>query len=698
MSSSRGSSERHRLAPVLPCRVPGDIAHRPGPVEGDERDEVLELGRLHEPERLAHPRRLELEHARGVAACEHRVRLRVVERERRDVEPAHEGDRLVDHVEVAEPEEVHLQKAEVHDVVHTDLRHDLLVGALLLERDHLDQRLRTDDDSGRVDGVRPREPLERSREVEDLLRDRVRVDGLAQLGAGLERVLEHLPRPFRDHLGQAVDDAVRDVEHTPGIADGGAGGHCREGDDLRDAVATVLVRDVVDDAVAACDGEVDVHVRQVLARRVQEPLEEQPVAHRIDVGDLEAVGGQRAGGRAAARPDAHPVRLREVDEVPDDEEVVREPHLLHRLQLEAEPLRQLGSRLPVSLQESLLAELDEVVEGVAALRDGERREQDAAELELDVAALGDLERACERRLVPGEVERHLRLRLEEELVRVEAPVVRVLERVPGLDAEERLVRERVARVEVVDVAGCHQREPGLGGERDEVRVDAQLVLDPAVLHLDVHGVAPEELDEAVEVLTCVLPAPLGERLRHATGEAARERDDALRVALEQLPVDARLVVVPLEVAERAELDQVRVPLVRLCEEGQVRVALRLRLAVVRDVDLAPDERLDALLARLPAELDHTRERAVVRERDGRHLEPRCLLHESGDPARAVQDRVLRVDVQVDERDGSARSGGSHGRAIVLPSSDGKSRTSPSRPAARLPRPGGPAQDRGRGSR
>ena len=198
-----------------------------------------------------------------------------------DVETASdELDRLVDHVEVAEPEEVHLQEAEVDDVVHPDLRHDLLVGALLLQRDHLDQRLRTDDDAGRVDRVRPREPLERAREVDDLLRDGVRVDGLAQLGSGLERVLEHLPRPLRDHLRDAVDDAVRDVEHTPGIADRSAGGHRREGDDLGDTVAAVLLGDVVDDAVAAGDGEVDVHVRQVLARRVQEPLEQQPVAHR----------------------------------------------------------------------------------------------------------------------------------------------------------------------------------------------------------------------------------------------------------------------------------------------------------------------------------------------------------------------------------------------------------------------------------
>ena len=44
-------------------------------------------------------------------------------------------DGLVDHVEVAQAEEVDLQQAERLDVAHRELRHDLLVGALLLERD-----------------------------------------------------------------------------------------------------------------------------------------------------------------------------------------------------------------------------------------------------------------------------------------------------------------------------------------------------------------------------------------------------------------------------------------------------------------------------------------------------------------------------------------------------------------------------------
>jgi hypothetical protein len=76
---------------------------------------------------------------------------------------------------------------------------------------------------------------------------------------------------------------------------------------------------------------------------------------RVDVRDLQAVGGERAGGGASSRPDPDPVPLREGDEVPDDQEVVREAHLLDRLQLEAEPLVQLGADFVVALLQAFFA-------------------------------------------------------------------------------------------------------------------------------------------------------------------------------------------------------------------------------------------------------------------------------------------------------------------------------------------------------
>ena len=86
-------------------------------------------------------------------------------------------------------------------------------------------------------------------------------------------------------------------------------------------------------------------VSGIVAARVEEALEEQVVADRVDVRDLEAVGDERAGGGAAAGADADAVPLREGDEVPDDQEVAGETHLVDRLQLELKAFAQLGRDL-----------------------------------------------------------------------------------------------------------------------------------------------------------------------------------------------------------------------------------------------------------------------------------------------------------------------------------------------------------------
>ena len=69
------------------------------------------------------------------------------------------------------------------------------------------------------------------------------------------------------------------------------------------ASRAVLLLHVVDDAVAVVLAEVDVEVGHRHALRVEEALEQQVVAQRIEVGDAERVGDQRAGARAAARAD-----------------------------------------------------------------------------------------------------------------------------------------------------------------------------------------------------------------------------------------------------------------------------------------------------------------------------------------------------------------------------------------------------------
>src|SRR5436309_2049636 len=84
----------------------------------------------------------------------------------------------------------------------------------------------------------------------------------------------------------------------------GSPAHRSERDELGDAIAGVLLGDVVDATVAAVDGEVDVRVGKRLAAGVQEPLEQEVVLDRVDIRDLEAVRDERARRRAAARPHA----------------------------------------------------------------------------------------------------------------------------------------------------------------------------------------------------------------------------------------------------------------------------------------------------------------------------------------------------------------------------------------------------------
>ncbi len=82
-----------------------------------------------------------------------------------------------------------------------------------------------------------------------------------------------------------------------------------------------------------------------------------------------------------------------------------------------------------------------------------------------------------------------------------------------------------------------------------------------------------------------------ERLEHHAAQTSCGGDEPGVVALEQLPVEAGLVVVALEVGRRGQLEEVPVPLVGLGEQREVVVQLLAALDVAAGViDLAPSHR------------------------------------------------------------------------------------------------------------
>ena len=212
-------------------------------VQGREIGEHAGLGPAQE---VAHAARVELEDARGAAGAKELVGRLVVERQvievDVDAEPLlHGRPGRVEDVERDETEEVDLQQPHLLDGVHVELRRDfVLVGPV--ERQELDDRLRRDDDAGRVDPGVAREALE---PLGDLDHPRDRLVGrhrLFQAGRVPEGTLEIDVRSVRYELGDAVAERHRQRQHARHVAHGELGLQLREGHDLGHVFAPVLSR------------------------------------------------------------------------------------------------------------------------------------------------------------------------------------------------------------------------------------------------------------------------------------------------------------------------------------------------------------------------------------------------------------------------------------------------------------------------
>ena len=116
-------------------------------------------------------------------------------------------------------------------------------------------------------------------------------------------------------------------------------------------VPAVALGGVADHLGAVTLVEVHVDVGHLLAARVQEALEEQVVADRVEVDDPQAVGDAAPAADPRPGPTRMPLLAGVVDEVPDDEEVRGEAHRGDDAELVFEALADVvGERLAVALR------------------------------------------------------------------------------------------------------------------------------------------------------------------------------------------------------------------------------------------------------------------------------------------------------------------------------------------------------------
>ena len=319
-----------RIGHLLPAEFALDVpvgharVQRPGTDQRVRGDQVVEAVAAHRPQLVEREAGLELEDTRRAAARQHlvdagvvegdivhgvrledRAGLRVAELAEARLDRPH---RVVDDGERLEPQEVHLEHPGVLETVHVVLGDDVrpVVGAspgptpasvpaslgLRADRHVVVERPRRNHDARRVHGRVARQPLERDRVVEEAL---VAVIGFVErldLTDPLHRLLDGvaLPRLVGDHLRDPVGLADIEAKNAAHVPDDRAALHRPEGHDLADGVAAVLLAHVLDHFTPALVAEIDVDVRHRDPLGVEEALEDEAVADRIEVGDPQRVG------------------------------------------------------------------------------------------------------------------------------------------------------------------------------------------------------------------------------------------------------------------------------------------------------------------------------------------------------------------------------------------------------------------------
>ena len=224
-----------------------------------------------------------------------------------------------------------------------------------------------------------------------------------------------------DELRDAVDKPQRHLQHAARIAHRRARLQRTERDDVRDAVFAIFVLHIAHDFVAPLLAEIDVEVRHRDAFGIEEALEQQAEADRIEIGDVERPGDERSGA-GAAHADGNALLARPFHEIGHDEEVARKIHADDDAELESEPV---AIDLLVGEQTMFLQPAREAGFGLRLQFFGGRktgfgdefRQDGIALLGTECAALRDLDRVLDRFRQIGELRRHFRRRFESMLAR-----------------------------------------------------------------------------------------------------------------------------------------------------------------------------------------------------------------------------------------------------------------------------------------
>ena len=181
-------------------------------------------------------------------------------------------------------------------------------------------------------------------------------------------------------------------------------------------------------------------------------------------------------------------------------------------------------------------------------------------------------------------------------------------------------------------------------------MNLSLLLQSLILNLEIEIAAPKNVPVLARHRLALLIAARTQLLTQFATEAARKPDQALRVLRQIFLAHARLAIEPMQACLARQPDQVAVALFVFRQHQQVVVLVVGRLGTMvlglAHVELAPQNRLDALLFRRIEKVHSPIDIPVVGHRDRRLPQRRHPVHKLVNVASPIQQRVFRMQMQM----------------------------------------------------
>ena len=253
---------------------------------------------------------------------------------------------------------------------------------------------------------------------------------------------------------------------------------------------------------------------------------------------------------------------------------------------------------------------------------------------------------------------HLRRRFHVVALILHPQPARISQLAPSHDARQRVLMRRILRIDVVTIIRHHQLDTHLVRQLADSFVHIILPRHPLVVHqLKVIPVAEHFL-----VPSSSLPRRLHFAIRpqHITRQLARhtsrQHDHTLGILSQQIAVDTRPVVKPLQMRLAGKLKQIAIASQILRQQRDVRLRTTTRTLrrgplvprPKRNIPLHPNDRLDTRRLRRLVEIDRRVHIPMIRKRHRRLTQLRRSVHHVFDMTVPIQKRILGVIVKMYE--------------------------------------------------